>query len=581
MIVRLKRSASHTQSMASAGTCGCGKSTGSRPGAAVTRVAGPVRARRARAWLAAGLVSLACVNLSPPASAQSEASLPPSSVPAGPYPVLNCAPTSPAPEDSCVLRVPPGHQRGDLSAQPTATDTVDPDPQFKYVRGAGAEFPNGLNLAEVGILVDLTPGPKPGRQPTFDREKAILHDFAAALPAGVPVALYGFHEDIELLVPFGASRAELLSGIDGLVLKGNNTLLSLNATRMIGLLAERGSAILPNLVLVSDGEEEGKGTADEVVAAASQAGVSVSALAMIWRPAGQAANAPGSEYLQRITQGSSGSFARIDVRNATESRSAAATFTEAFNGPLTNSGLIVPTDTPRQAIITVRIDRPVLGASGQFEGESFSALFTPTAAAPAPVEPPNTGDQSPNGTEPEEVDRFPTNTHIGIGAGAVGALLLIGAVAMMMMRKRPAAEPGLVGAGGGPAAPGIEGFDFPTGGVEGRETAFVSRTTPAAAPPAAMPFAFLVRRDPAERLGVKGVRALIGRGQANDINLADESVSRSHAELRRDRSGVITITDLGSLNGTWVNGKRITAAQRLADGDTLRFGEVETRFILV
>ena len=36
--------------------------------------------------------------------------------------------------------------------------------------------------------------------------------------------------------------------------------------------------------------------------------------------------------------------------------------------------------------------------------------------------------------------------------------------------------------------------------------------------------------------------------------------------------------DLGSANGTFVNGKRIDAPEALADGDTVRFGEVEFAF---
>jgi predicted component of type VI protein secretion system len=62
----------------------------------------------------------------------------------------------------------------------------------------------------------------------------------------------------------------------------------------------------------------------------------------------------------------------------------------------------------------------------------------------------------------------------------------------------------------------------------------------------------------------------IGR-EGCDVNLMDPEVSRRHAEIR-DQSGRLAIQDLGSTNGTFVNGARITVATVLADGDTVRLG---------
>jgi predicted component of type VI protein secretion system len=52
----------------------------------------------------------------------------------------------------------------------------------------------------------------------------------------------------------------------------------------------------------------------------------------------------------------------------------------------------------------------------------------------------------------------------------------------------------------------------------------------------------------------------------------DEEISRSHARLSMDSSGRCTIEDLGSTNGTWVNGMRITTPQTLSQGDTVELG---------
>ena len=63
---------------------------------------------------------------------------------------------------------------------------------------------------------------------------------------------------------------------------------------------------------------------------------------------------------------------------------------------------------------------------------------------------------------------------------------------------------------------------------------------------------------------------LIGRGAEVDLRLPDTGVSRQHAEIRV-LDGVATVTDLGSTNGTVVNGRRVTT-QPLADGDCVEIG---------
>jgi hypothetical protein len=64
----------------------------------------------------------------------------------------------------------------------------------------------------------------------------------------------------------------------------------------------------------------------------------------------------------------------------------------------------------------------------------------------------------------------------------------------------------------------------------------------------------------------------LGREMQNAIVISDPEVSRKHARLRRTEAGY-TIEDLGSTNGTFVNGARITRAVPLADGDRVSLGE--------
>jgi hypothetical protein len=70
--------------------------------------------------------------------------------------------------------------------------------------------------------------------------------------------------------------------------------------------------------------------------------------------------------------------------------------------------------------------------------------------------------------------------------------------------------------------------------------------------------------------------ALLGRAPDNHIVLPDASVSSYHARLDR-RDGEWWLTDLGSRNGTRLNGVPITKSVPLADGDVIGIGRVELK----
>lgn len=72
-------------------------------------------------------------------------------------------------------------------------------------------------------------------------------------------------------------------------------------------------------------------------------------------------------------------------------------------------------------------------------------------------------------------------------------------------------------------------------------------------------------------------RILIGRETSNDIILNDLNVSRQHAQIAFEPQGVWVVTDLGSTNGTLVNGMPITR-RGLADGDRITLGMTEFVF---
>jgi pSer/pThr/pTyr-binding forkhead associated (FHA) protein len=64
----------------------------------------------------------------------------------------------------------------------------------------------------------------------------------------------------------------------------------------------------------------------------------------------------------------------------------------------------------------------------------------------------------------------------------------------------------------------------------------------------------------------------VGRAVTSDIPVYDPTVSRNHAEISASENG-ITVKDLGSSNGTFVNGNRITE-ETVSHGDVVTFGKV-------
>jgi pSer/pThr/pTyr-binding forkhead associated (FHA) protein len=80
-----------------------------------------------------------------------------------------------------------------------------------------------------------------------------------------------------------------------------------------------------------------------------------------------------------------------------------------------------------------------------------------------------------------------------------------------------------------------------------------------------------------EAFNVGGERLTIGRSPEAEIFLDDVTVSRNHALLVRRRDGLY-IDDLGSLNGTYVNRRRIES-HRLQNGDELQVGKYKLTYL--
>ena len=70
----------------------------------------------------------------------------------------------------------------------------------------------------------------------------------------------------------------------------------------------------------------------------------------------------------------------------------------------------------------------------------------------------------------------------------------------------------------------------------------------------------------------------IGRSKRNDLVLADQWLSRHHAEIRNE-NGDFTIADLESRNGTYVNGEKIARIIPLLNDDVITLGDQQLTFV--
>ena len=188
---------------------------------------------------------------------------------------------------------------------------------------------------------------------------------------------------------------------------------------------------------------------------------------------------------------------------------------------------------------------------------------------------------------PEE-SGFPTWLWAVIIAAAI--LLLVIAGWMLFSRRRATAPRPAV-----PAYAGVPPAAAPTPlRAESPPAALPPPPPPtpapaAAPPPAARPAAVTTaagdgtpallvvgpRGDTAVRHPLQG-DMVIGR-EAADILVADEQVSRRHAQLSVGSDGKLELSDLGSSNGTEVNGQKVTSPVTLAHGDTIRVGNTDLK----
>jgi hypothetical protein len=93
-------------------------------------------------------------------------------------------------------------------------------------------------------------------------------------------------------------------------------------------------------------------------------------------------------------------------------------------------------------------------------------------------------------------------------------------------------------------------------------------------------WAYLVLKTTSDEVSLSANRILVGRDVGSDARLDAEEVSRSHAIIWREDAD-IWIADIGSSNGTTLNGNSVSGPRLIANGDSVVFGSVECTFRVV
>ena len=220
---------------------------------------------------------------------------------------------------------------------------------------------------------------------------------------------------------------------------------------------------------------------------------------------------------------------------------------------------------------------------------AVDATQPPTASAtpssPAAASPPHAGDATPQATTADGVPAGSSPPAAGfstffkawwpwlVGGGAVLVIVLIALVA----RRKP--QPTVAAVPAQPVVPAVAADPLPQVQPAAPLPEATRRSPPAPSGPT-LTLAFMngPRRGETVPL-VMAPEVVVGRAAACTLTLAgDDEVSGRHARFFI-QSRRLLLEDLGSTNGTWLNGVRLVAPSPLSPGDVLQCGQTELRFI--
>ena len=417
----------------------------------------------------------------------------------------------------------------------------------------------------------------------FEALKRALGGLAGRLPAGSQVSLMTIGAQVSPAQPFGLVPP-WLTALSGLKADAPETALY-EAIIAAQQAAGTGGPALPlrRLVLVvTDAMDDSKRgfSSEEVLRQISEGDAPVLALAV-------APDVPprvqreSMKALASIARASGGAFMQSTVARASQNLDLLLA-----DGLRTQLLTLDCTACPRDGVVrslqvsvqmaggaptnarAVRLLAPRPGAAGgNASGPAVGASATASGASGAVPMP---------GPVPT-----PFGSGVWAAAAAAGVALIGGLLLWLRKRRADAAQAAAQAATDAATAQAVaaaaaQGARAPLPPAAGGTPAVM----PAAPPRDARPVTLDIDGQGRMELRVGSQEVVIGRGKAADVAVQDDAEASSrHAVLYRAH-GVLMLRDLGSANGTWLNGTRILKPEPVNDRDVVRVGRTEVRVYL-
>ncbi len=399
----------------------------------------------------------------------------------------------------------------------------------------GERYPAPGSTTAVLLLVDTS---DPARQPAVDQAIAHIDRILTAAGGHFRFGLASFDTDLFLLAAIGSPTDDVRRAAHALKAGGKTTELFRNVRDAVGVLG-RESATRKALLILSDGLAEDYAYGhDDVVALAREQNIIINGIGLP-RSVGQSV---ALQTLRRLADDTGGTYIQADHVNFSVPAEAlthwlgtldsGGEFTIDLN-PFAAAGaegavdLSLSFQSARQSFIVLApVILPARAAAVVAGPPAPTAVPAPPISAPPPM------------PQPEPRALWP----LYLSLLALFALI-VGALWVFFQRIK-------------------------------------RQVVSAQAEPPRKPLAYLILQDPpATRHVIDKTPWRIGRSRSADLTLSDHSVSRLHAEIRRGEDGALTLNDLESLNGVFINDNRIEAMQ-LREGDAVDIGDVRLMFTL-
>jgi len=437
-----------------------------------------------------------------------------------------------------------------LDSEPVLAVSADyGDISLPVKEQAGYPWPDATTA--ILIVVDTS---DPARQPVIEKNRQHIDTILAATNDHHRIGLASFDKSLQLEVPVGLSHEQISSRAMQLQATGKTTELYRSMLMAIEQL-ENVDAERKSIYLFSDGLAEDRAYFhQDVIKAARKSGIIINTM-------GYPRSVPKSVALQtlrRLSEETGGIFVEADNNFDLPTDYLAAPFQNVDNGGRVEIDLSPVMQAGNNAkgpfILSVETDLGPNRFTGSLDLPAPKPMVTKAAASPpatppekpAAIPPPATPQppiQVITKSEPAPVDSW---FWYGIPIALIVLILLTITTFLILVFRKEA------------------GRDHPSDAYSDFK-----------------PFAYLIAQDESKkRYPITQTSWRIGRSKDNEMTLRDNSISRRHAEIHRDKGDVFTIIDLDSLNGIFVNNTKIHR-HRLHEGDIIEIGDVCLRFTLL